>query len=75
MKTAEEWLKWFRDNPPHYDPACCCERCNNGQETFLLASDIKQIQLDAMREGMRRAAEISKEYASAEGPHPEKDLA
>jgi len=31
--------------------ACCCDRCKKGVETFLLESDIAEIQRDA-REGM-----------------------
>lgn len=47
MKTAEEW-----DNHVLADTTipCECDRCKK----------TRQIQLDAMKEGMRRAAEISK---------------
>lgn len=49
MKTTEEWVKKFcpsRDIFAHlvYHP--------------ITEAEVKQIQLDAMREGMRRAAEI-----------------
>jgi len=50
MKTTEEWVKKFcpsRDIFAHlvYHP--------------ITEAEVKQIQLDAMREGMRRAAEIA----------------
>lgn len=44
MKTAEEWT----NNQP-----LGCDDCEH-------IAYVKQIQLDAMKEGMRRAAEVSK---------------
>lgn len=46
MKTAEEWLKENDVSHPNTD----------------LVELIQTIQLDAMREGMKRAAEITKQY-------------
>ena len=37
-------------------------RIDGFQTTACNASDIRQIQLDAMREGMRRATELACEY-------------
>ena len=45
MKTAEEWFNKYKVNADKY----------------LSMSAIEAIQLDAMKEGMRRAAEIAKQ--------------
>ncbi len=47
MKTAEEWIEIWK-NSSCFDP------------TIVWA---KQIQLDAMQEGMRRAAEVTRTWA------------
>ncbi len=48
MKSAEEWVKLYN-----------AERFNKVRKfTFHNGDLVKQIQLDAMREGMRRASEI-----------------
>ena len=31
-----------------HECACCCDRCKNGRETFLLPKDIAEIQADAI---------------------------
>ena len=49
MKTAEEWIKYL--DPNTSDKSCCYSP--------VPAEDIKQIQLDAVKEGMRRAAGIA----------------
>lgn len=57
MKTAKEWISHF-SNIEEHDCACICERCKNGTETFLIPSDITQIQRDAFSAGMKVAAEM-----------------
>jgi len=52
MKTAEEWLE--KNGIEKYIGSGEDER----PHTLLSLADIQQIQLDAMKEGMRRAAEI-----------------
>jgi len=55
MKTAEEWIN---DKSPLDRCSCECEtRCEE------VESWLKQIQLDAMKEGMRRAAEQARPIA------------
>ena len=48
MKTAEEWIKYL--DPNTSSESCCYSP--------VPIEDIKQIQLDAMKEGMRRAADF-----------------
>jgi hypothetical protein len=56
MKTAEEWSKIINASD------VCCTSEGGGlwesQDTYKL---IKQIQLDAIKEGMRRAAKLAQE--------------
>jgi hypothetical protein len=52
MKTAEEWLDNIGGGSPIGDEA-----------DLMMIAIIKQIQLDAMKEGMRRAAEIEQTTA------------
>lgn len=50
MKSAEEWIQWNT-------------HCPNGKNVVtkpFSPADIKQIQLDAYKEGMSEAAEIAK---------------
>ena len=58
MKTEKEWIESFRNDHSYTNPACICERCKEGRETFLLPSDIKAIQLDAAKWGVEQALEI-----------------
>ena len=57
MKTAEEWEQIPHDNHPHN--WCSCE-CEYGMINTMIPW-IKQIQLDAIKEGARRAAEFCEE--------------
>ncbi len=50
MKTAKEWLKSF--NIEGHKPDCICARCKEGTETFLLESDIAEIQRDALMDAL-----------------------
>lgn len=69
MKSAIYWLKFAAHTMPasiaetncEQHEACQCNRCKNGREIFLLPEDIKIIQLDAFKAGMRKAAEIVNE--------------
>lgn len=49
MKTAEEWIKELDPNSNYSPPICYSP---------VYLDEVKQIQLDAIKEGMRRAAEI-----------------
>lgn len=51
VKDAARWLSDLAYGGCDHKPDCICDRCKNGLETFLLASDIAEIQRDA-REGM-----------------------
>lgn len=48
MKSAKDWLSELAKAGFGHPVACCCDRCKNGHETFLLESDIADIQKDAM---------------------------
>lgn len=54
MKTAEEWKA---DTSSH-------------GTAYIHIDDIKQIQLDAIKEGMRRAAEVCVKYKNYGDIHP-----
>jgi predicted transcriptional regulator len=49
MKTAEEWIKELDPNSNYSPPICYSP---------VYLDEVKQIQLDAIKEGMRRAAEL-----------------
>jgi hypothetical protein len=51
MKTPTEWIRDIANDRTGCDqsPACICDRCKNGRETFLLARDIVDIQAEALR--------------------------
>jgi len=57
MKTAEEWIKDTRDYSKLDIPLC----------EDLSPNLVRQIQLDAMKEGMRRAAKIAEGETFAVG--------
>lgn len=62
MKTAEEWIKLIAeasDKELSQDVIGCTPRGKKGREVFIMDYDITPIQLDSMKEGMRRAAEIA----------------
>jgi len=60
MKTAEEWKTEWRKLP-----------CGTLEEHETNATTIiNQIQLDAMREGMRRAAEIAQDDEQSKDKRP-----
>jgi len=58
MKTDEEWAKELSELGFNHPADCICDRCKKGRETFLLTSDIKDIQLDAWKQGMTDAGEF-----------------
>ena len=58
MKTFDEWVKQFK--------ACVYEWLS------LSPEELKQIQLDAMKEGMRRAAQLNQKMMS-NGDYPLED--
>ena len=57
MKTQSQWLQMLSKCGTGHPAACCCDRCKKGVETFLLESDIADIQRDA-REGMVPADDL-----------------
>lgn len=70
MKTAEEWVSKFGAHGVVYQ--------GDTETTIFDVREIRQIQLDAMKEGMRRAARIAdwmgKEILSDAEQLTEKDL-
>lgn len=57
MKTQSQWLQMLAKCGSDHPAACCCDRCKHGVETFLLESDIADIQRDA-RDGMVEANDV-----------------
>lgn len=58
LTNAEEWIRQIPSGDTH-TLDCVCQRCKNGKETFLIPVDISAIQLEAIRYGMAKAAEIA----------------
>jgi hypothetical protein len=60
MKTPKEWITEISQSGEGHECACICERCKNGRETFLLESDIRKIQSDALWHAAREIHNISR---------------
>lgn len=58
VKTAEEWIKYL--DPNTSGESCCYSPVS--------AEDIKQIQLDAMKDGMQRAAKVARDNYDEHDP-------
>lgn len=48
MITNKEWINQIHNSHNHATPECCCERCKNGLEAFLIEADIRAIKADAI---------------------------
>lgn len=57
MRTPKDWISELAQAGCGHPAACCCDRCKQGMETFLLENDIAEIQRNA-REGMVPAADV-----------------
>ena len=60
MKSKEEWLEQLCEGVAGHTCDCICERCKNGQEAFILLSDIEAIQQNAYAAGRAIAEEDTK---------------
>lgn len=70
MKEAKDWMTALSDAGDMHACNCICERCKNGRETFLLESDIAQIQINALQWAMHQTADdIERKIASLVNPN------
>lgn len=56
MKSAEQWLA--ETSTFSHDVCCLCPQCKGGFERFITVEQVKALQLGALKEGMRRAADL-----------------